>query len=58
MTHTLQLLTVVAVGFALACYGLAKGRKERETDQHQRNADSRQQPLSPDQKKTPGLLAR
>jgi hypothetical protein len=32
MTNTLQLLTVVAVGFALACYGLAKGRKEREAD--------------------------
>jgi hypothetical protein len=33
MTNTLQLLTVVAVGFALACYGIAKGRKEREADQ-------------------------
>ena len=32
MTHTLQLLTVVAVGFALGCYGLAKGKKEREAD--------------------------
>jgi hypothetical protein len=32
MTHALQLLTVVAVGFALACYGLAKGRKERARD--------------------------
>jgi len=32
MTHTLQLLTVVAVGFAVACYGLAKGRREREAD--------------------------
>ncbi len=33
MTYTLQLLTVVAVGFALACYGLAKGRRERQADQ-------------------------
>jgi len=32
MTHALQLLTVVAVGLALACYGLAKGRKEREAE--------------------------
>ena len=58
MTHILQLLNVVAVGFALACYGLAKGRKEREADQRQAGVDSRQQPLSPDQKKPPGLLAR
>jgi hypothetical protein len=58
MTQTLQLLTVVAVGFALACYGVAKGRKEREADQHQTNADPRQQPLFPDHKKTPELLAR
>jgi hypothetical protein len=54
----LQLLTVVAVGFALACYGLAKGRKEREADQHRATADPRQQPLFPDHKKTPELLAR
>jgi hypothetical protein len=32
MAYTLQLLTVVAVGFALACYGLAKGRRERQVD--------------------------
>jgi hypothetical protein len=28
--QALQLLTVVAVGFALACYGRVRGRKERE----------------------------
>jgi hypothetical protein len=32
MTQALQLLMVVAMGFALACYGRAKGRKEREAD--------------------------
>ena len=54
MTHALQLLAVVVVGFALACYGLAKGKKEREADRHQ--SDPRQ--LSSEDKKTPGLLAR
>jgi len=34
MTQALQLLIVVAVGFALACYGRVKGRKEREADRH------------------------
>jgi len=57
MTHVLQLLTIVAVGFGLACYGLAKGRKEREAERRQAGVDSRQQPVSSDQKKTPGLLA-
>jgi hypothetical protein len=32
MTYALQLLTVIAVGLALACYGLAKGRREREAE--------------------------
>jgi hypothetical protein len=58
MTHTLQLLAVVAVGFALACYGLAKGRREREADQHRTNADPRQQALPHSGKKTSGVLAR
>ncbi len=43
MTQALQLLTVVAVAFGLACYGLVKGRKERE----QEHVDPRQQPLFP-----------
>jgi hypothetical protein len=41
MTQALQLLTVVAVGAALALYGHFKGLKERLTEQ----SDPRQQPL-------------
>ena len=34
MTQALQLLTVVAVAFGLACYGLIQGRKERNENKH------------------------
>jgi len=57
MTHTLQLLSVVALGFALAWCGLAKGKKEREADQRHAGVDSGRQRCSPDQKKPLGLLA-
>jgi hypothetical protein len=43
MTQALQLLTVVAVGFGLACYGLIQGRRERPKPR----IDPRQQPLFP-----------
>lgn len=43
MTQAFQLLTVIAVAFGLACYGLLKGRKERE--QEENHSDPRQQPL-------------
>ncbi|MGA9042872.1 MAG: hypothetical protein WB421_20250 [Terriglobales bacterium] len=46
MTQALQLLTVVAVGFGLACYGLIQGRRERNAER-QVAADPRQQPLFP-----------
>ena len=43
MTQALQLLTVVAVGLGLACYGLVQGRRERQKPRF----DPRQQPLFP-----------
>jgi hypothetical protein len=46
MTQALQLLTVVAVGAALALYGHLKGRDER-CRERQAKADPRQQPLFP-----------
>ena len=41
--QALQLLTVIAVGFGLACYGLIQGRRERRKTR----IDPRQQPLFP-----------
>ena len=60
MTQALQLLTVVAVGFGLGCYGLAKGRKERQAGQPQTDVDPRQQSLfpKPDPKHSPELVTR
>lgn len=46
MTQALQLLTVVAVALGLACFGLIKGRKERERE-HSKNSDPRQTNLFP-----------
>ena len=43
MTQALQLLTVVAVGLVLACYGLFQDRREHRKPQ----PDPRQQPLFP-----------
>jgi hypothetical protein len=43
MTQALQLLTVVAVGIALACYGLFEDRREHRTQ----NPDPRQSTLFP-----------
>jgi hypothetical protein len=37
MTQVLQLLTVLAVGFGLACYGLIQDRKEHAADPRQAN---------------------
>lgn len=44
MTQALQLLTVVVVGLGLACYGLIRGRRERQ----QCRFDPRQQALFPE----------
>jgi hypothetical protein len=41
--YVLQILTVIAVGFGLACYGTWRGRKERTTEK----TDPRQMPLLP-----------
>jgi hypothetical protein len=43
MTEVLQLLTVVAVGGALAAWGLYQGRREREAER--RSQDERQQSI-------------
>ena len=43
MTEVLQLLTVVAVGGALAAWGLYQGRREREAER--RPKDERQQSI-------------
>ena len=43
MTEVLQLLTVVAVGGALAAWGLYQGRREREAER--RPHDERQQSI-------------
>jgi len=54
MTQALQLLTVVAVGFGLACYGLFEDRREH------RRSDRGQRPLAADaqSQKDGELLAR
>jgi hypothetical protein len=44
LTQALQLLTVLAVGFGLSCYGIRKGRKER-LEERQRLTDPRQKSL-------------
>jgi hypothetical protein len=44
MTQALQLLTVLAVGFGLTCYGILKGRKER-LEERRHLTDPRQQSL-------------
>jgi hypothetical protein len=55
MTQALQLLTVVAVGAALALYGHFKGRRERSTER----TDPRQQPLftKPEHNQHPELVS-
>jgi hypothetical protein len=57
MTQALQLLTVVAVGAALAVYGHFKGREERR--EQQTKTDPRQQPLfeNTEHRKHPELVS-
>jgi hypothetical protein len=52
LTQALQLLTVLAVGFGLMCYGILKGRKER-LEERQRVTDPRQQSLFPQREQNP-----